>query len=120
MQSSFNVLVVEDEFFLALEMEHALVQAGYRVLGPVSTIGNALDLLGRELPDAAVLDVRLGSERVTPVAIQLKALGIPFFLASASSDAELAADNILAEVVNFGKPTDLKRLIGAIDALRSG
>ncbi|TCL66394.1 response regulator [Rhizobium sp. BK251] len=113
----FRVLVVEDEPFVAMELKAALATGGFDVLGPVGSVADALGILEDERPDAAVLDVRLGSERVTPVAVALKALGVPFVLASASSASELAADDALADVQNLGKPTNLKQLIDVIAAL---
>ena len=52
------VLVVEDEFLIALELERVLGRQGWRVLGPAPTVGAALRLLdgGGARPDAAVLD----------------------------------------------------------------
>ncbi|MCB5205251.1 response regulator [Neorhizobium sp. T786] len=111
------VLVVEDEIFIALELSDALTDGGFRVLGPASSVTEALDLLAGERPDAAVLDVNLGKEKVTPVALFLKSLGVPFIVASASNRAELAHIAVLSEVPNLGKPTDLTRLVDAVRAL---
>ncbi|WP_426238851.1 response regulator [Pararhizobium sp. DWP1-1-3] len=113
------ILVVEDELFLAMELETALTAGGFRVLGPAASVKDALDLLGRECPDAAVLDFNLGRDKVTPVALQLKSLGVPFVLASASSAAELSRYAVLADVANLGKPTDMKRLVAAVRALHA-
>ncbi|WP_434729922.1 response regulator [Rhizobium binae] len=63
-----TILVVEDEFFIADELRRKLSAAGLRVLGPVSSNENALDLLQQERPDVAVLDVHLAGTRATPVA----------------------------------------------------
>lgn len=113
------VLVVEDEVFLAMELETALIEGGFRVLGPAASVKDALDLLGGECPDAAVLDFNLGREKVTPVALQLKSLGVPFVLASASSTAELSRYAVLADIPNLGKPTDLMRLVAAVRTLHA-
>jgi len=109
-----TVLVVEDEFLLAMDMKDALTGAGFRVLGPAGSVDHALDLLEAETPNAAVLDVTLGSEKVTPVALQLKSLGIPFVLATASDTAEISRYEVLATVPNLGKPTDMARLIKTV------
>lgn len=113
------VLVVEDEVFLAMELEAALTDGGFRALGPAASVRDALDLLTSECPDAAVLDFNLGRDKVTPVALQLKTLGVPFVLASASSAAELSRYAVLADITNLGKPTDLKRLVAAVRALHA-
>ena len=81
-----SVLVVEDEAFVAIELASVLQRSGYRVLGPASTVQQALALLEDERPDAALLDVNLSSERVTAVAIELKSRNIPFVLVTAAAD----------------------------------
>lgn len=113
----FCVLVVEDELFIAMEVEAALVEGGFRVLGPAASVEDALYLLDDERPHAAVLDYNLGRDKVTPVALQLKSLGVPFVLASATGPAELARYEVLADAHNVGKPTDMKRLLEAVRAL---
>ncbi|MDP9592089.1 UNVERIFIED_ORG: DNA-binding response OmpR family regulator [Shinella zoogloeoides] len=116
-ERSLCVLVVEDEFFIALELETTLIDAGFRVLGPVGTVADALDVIEDDRPDAAVLDVNLGRERVTPVAIHLNQIGVPFVLASAMSAAELARDCSLADAPNVGKPTRRSDLVLAVKQL---
>ncbi|GES41313.1 response regulator [Rhizobium dioscoreae] len=113
------VLVVEDEFLIALELESVLTSSGFEVLGPASSVGQALDLLRSQRPDAAVLDVTLGSEKVTPVAFLLKSWDVPFVLASASYAAELARHDVLAKALNLGKPTDMKRLVDVVQSFFS-
>lgn len=105
------VLVVEDDFFIALQLESTLLEAGYEVLGPASTVPDALHLLTAHRPAAAVLDVNLGSERVTPVAEVLATRRIPYLIASAYNVRDLENDPILAKAVNVGKPTSPKRLL---------
>ena len=112
-----TVLVVEDEFFIAIELESVLTRSGFDVLGPASSVDQALDLLKSQRPDAAVLDVTLGGEKVTPVAVLLKQWGVPFVLASASDPAELARHDVLANVPNLGKPTDMERLVEVVRSL---
>ncbi len=73
------ILVVEDEVLIALELE----EGGFRVLGPVSTVVAALKLLDQQRPHAAVLDLNLRSEMVTPVAQVLRRMAVPFAIASA-------------------------------------
>ncbi|MFS8050200.1 response regulator [Rhizobium sp. BR 314] len=111
------VLVVEDEFLIAMELESALTDGGFRVLGPASSVNQALDLLAKQRPDAAVLDVTLGHEKVTPVAQLLTSWDVPFILATASDAAELARHDVLAKVLNLGKPTDMKRLVEVVRSL---
>jgi DNA-binding response OmpR family regulator len=109
------VLVVEDEFLIAMDLELLFERQGWRVLGPAATVEQALRLLeqGEEPPDVALLDVNLRGELVTPVVERLRTSGIPFALASAYERVDLLAPT-LAGVVNEGKPTDVRRLLAAL------
>jgi DNA-binding response OmpR family regulator len=108
------VLVVEDEFLIAMDLELLLERHGWRVLGPAATVAAALRLLEEdERPAVALLDVNLGGELVTPVAEALRALTVPFVLASAHEPVDRVAP-ALAGAVNVGKPTSETRLLAAL------
>ena len=107
------VLVAEDEFLLAMDLELLLERQGYRVLGPAATVAEALRLLDGGLPDAGLLDVNLRGEAASPVAARLRSLGVPFVLASAYDGDRLAALG-LGGAPNVGKPTDARRLLAAL------
>jgi CheY-like chemotaxis protein len=107
------VLVVEDEFLLAMHLELLLELHGYRVLGPAPTVAEALRLLDGAAPDVALLDVNLRNEMVTPVAGRLRALAIPFVLASAYDSPDLTAAE-LDGAPNVGKPTSDGQLLAAL------
>lgn len=109
------VLVVEDEILIAMDLERLLEQQGWRVLGPATSMAEALRLLeaGSPLPEVALLDVNLRGELVTPVAQALRARGVPFLLMSAYDRVELDVP-ALAGAVNLGKPTDRRRLLAAL------
>ena len=107
------VLVVEDEFLIAMDLELLLRRHGWRVLGPAATVNEALRLLQSETPDVALLDINLRGELVTPVAEELRARGVPFLLASAYDGHELAVVP-LAKAPNVGKPTNERCLLAAL------
>jgi CheY-like chemotaxis protein len=78
-----HLLVVEDEYIIAADLASWLESKGAQVLGPAGSVEDALALLERDgTPDAAVLDVNLGEERVYPVADALKAAHVPFVFLS--------------------------------------
>lgn len=118
--SLLRVLVVEDEILIAMELEMVLTDAGFDVIGPVPVVAAALALLKEGRPDAAVLDMNLRGERVTPVAEVLRAMGVPFVLTSAYGAGELASDPALADAQNIGKPTNKVALLGALRGLLKG
>ena len=111
------ILVVEDDPLVAADLAAVLTEAGFAVLGPVSTVQAALHLVARQRPDAAVLDVRLRNELVTPVAQALQAMAVPFVVASGYSQAALQNDDLLSSVPALEKPLRPSALIDAMVSL---
>lgn len=54
-----RILVVEDEFIVALELKGALEGMGYTVCGMVSSGEDAIEQVERERPDCVLMDVSL-------------------------------------------------------------
>lgn len=69
--SGRRLLVAEDRYLLASDLEALLSTYGAQVLGPCATLSEALSLAAQA--DGALLDVDLGGEQVFPVAEQLRA-----------------------------------------------
>ena len=82
------VLVVEDDFFVALDLEYHLTQAGFRLAGIARTAEEAVQIAGEKSPDIAIMDIRLaGVTDGVDAAIQLRErYGIPSVFASAHCD----------------------------------
>src|SRR3954469_2931819 len=78
-----RVLVVEDEYIVALDLEDTLRALGCEVLGPVASVARALALLALERPDAVTLDLDLLDGLAVPVAELLASMGVPFVVVSA-------------------------------------
>jgi DNA-binding response OmpR family regulator len=78
-----RVLIVEDEWHIADDLQHSVRMAGMEVVGPVPDAEGALELLEREEVDVAVLDVRLRDGDSLPVAAKLQEAAIPFVFVSA-------------------------------------
>src|SRR5512138_760171 len=87
-----RVLVVEDEVLVALDLEAILSDAGADV-ELCRTTQSALERLTSAPITVAILDVRLGTDTVTPVASRLAERGIPFVFYTGQS----ACDPILAD-----------------------
>ena len=107
------VLVVEDEFLIAMHLELLLQRHGWQVLGPAATVAQALQLLADRTPDIAVLDVNLRGELVTPVAEQLQLRAVPFVLLSAYANPGQTI-SALDGVPVFSKPAHERRLRAAL------
>lgn len=86
--SGMTVLVVEDDFIVAYDMQMMLEEQGARVLGPATNLAEAQALLAQERPTVAVLDVNLSGEHVFPLAEQLRVKEVPFVFATAYADED--------------------------------
>src|SRR5580658_1292176 len=76
--SNRRVLLVEDEMLVAWLIEDMLADLGCAVVGPASSVNQALAMIDAEAIDAAVLDVNLNGQMSYPVADALLARGVPF------------------------------------------
>ena len=94
-----SVLVVEDDAIIALGLEAMLNGAGYRVVGPASSVAEALPFANEEL-DAAILDVNLAQDLVYPVAEALAAADVPFVLVTGQSMHSLPEQYRSRPIVN--------------------
>ncbi len=54
-----RLLVVEDEPFIALDLETLAAAAGHEVIGVADTLSEAVDLAHRGTPEAALVDLNL-------------------------------------------------------------
>jgi hypothetical protein len=85
-----TVLILEDEFLIAVDMEQTCLDAG---AGKVIIAGDMTDLDEAASFDVAVLDLTLGEGSTAGFAARLGARGLPFVFTTGASDLEaLAAD----------------------------
>jgi CheY-like chemotaxis protein len=89
--SGLRVLVVEDEFLVAMLLEDMLGELGHRVIGPVADAAEALAMAQREEMEVAILDVNLAGTDTYSIAAALSARGIPFIFATGYGRASLRA-----------------------------
>jgi DNA-binding NtrC family response regulator len=83
-----DVLLVEDELFIALDLQETIEEAGFHVVGPCATIAEAQAEIDRCAGRfaVAVLDVRLADGTVFPAADRLQAAGVPLLFHSGHAD----------------------------------
>lgn len=112
-----KILIVEDEFLIAMETEAVLTENGYCVIGTAPSIEKAMEFLENFMPDIAILDVNLRGKSIFPVAVLLKAMAVPFIFASAYSPNNHDGLEIFKDVVNVGKPIREKILVDALRAV---
>ena len=111
--AGLRVLIVEDEFLLAMELETLVEGGGCTTVGPASSVRQALALINGEHPDIALLDVNLKGERATPVAAALQERGVPYVLITGYSDAQLSEPELRA-APRLEKPVSRRALARAV------
>lgn len=105
-----RILVVEDEYFLANDIDLALRAYGADIAGPVGDIEDALRILDRGgLLDAAVLDVNIHEEMVFPIARELRARHVPFVFTSGYDKMVIAKE--FESVTLWEKPIDVPGMV---------
>lgn len=113
------VMVVEDEFFVALDIEDVLTGMGYEMAGPYPTVREAKDGLSAQTPACAILDVRLKDGDVFPVADALHTACVPIvFHSGHADDNELTRRYPTALICS--KPSSPSSLQAAIEAAMAG
>lgn len=91
-----TVLVVEDEFLIALDAQRILEDSGAETVLLANSIGDVRRLLadGPRI-DAAVLDLKLGEEDATPLMEEFVRRNIPFLVTTGLDAAVPAGIQIL-------------------------
>ena len=109
-----RILVVEDQYAIALDLCESLDRQGASVIGPAPSVEDALNLLeSKTPPDFAVLDIKVRGGPVYPVADRLEELGVRYLFATACEPGEIPAR--YRRVPRFDKPV---RLTSILDAIR--
>ncbi len=116
--SRLRILVVEDDFLLALRLETLLGDAGYDVVGPAARLDQALTLIENEPVDAAILDVNLNGTLVFPLADALARQGAPFLFLTAYSDDHVYPKHLRGRP-RLGKPQGDNGILLALRRLLS-
>jgi CheY-like chemotaxis protein len=80
--SNRKVLVVEDEMMIAMLIEDMLDEFGCVLVGPATTVPRALDLIGKERVEIAVLDLNLDGQDTYAIADALQQKNVPFIFAT--------------------------------------
>jgi two-component system, response regulator PdtaR len=118
-----SVLVVEDDTILAIELVSTLTDAGYEVVGPVTTSIAAVAAAEHSRPDLVLVDINLADGRKAGVqaARKLRDCGAPCLFMSAH--AAEAQQNRFAAMGILEKPFAPEAVIDSIavmDALIQG
>jgi ActR/RegA family two-component response regulator len=106
-----TLLIVEDEYLLAADLAWSFERLGIEVIGPASSVDEALSLVKEHGPrlEGAVLDINLRSERVYRVADALAEIHVPFIFTT-GYDATTIPDPY-DRVARCEKPVDTSQLL---------
>ena len=110
-----RVLVLEDEFFLASDLEMALRAGGAEVVGPFAELQSARDQVAQGGFDVAVLDIDLRGQATYVIADELRSANIPFLFATGYSQAAIPAR--FHDIRLWQKPYELDKLVEDITRL---
>jgi two-component system, response regulator PdtaR len=113
---SGRILIVEDDYMVALSNEWALTDAGFEVVATVATGEEALVTAAQARPDLVLMDIRLaGRMDGIDAALALRVQSIPCLFASANSDPGTMARGEAAEPLDWiRKPFTEEALVAAV------
>jgi len=89
--AGLRILLAEDDFLIALDMEATLQALGCVVVGPARAVREIADFAGSTHLDGALLDVRLGDDTIDGVLPTLVDRGVRVILSSGYDEKALAA-----------------------------
>lgn len=112
-----TILVVEDDYLLATDIERVLRGAGAKVCGPFAHGGDgAADVIERGEANCALLDINLGGEFSFDLAARLQERGVPFAFVTGYESVPEAWRHV--PLVN--KPAAAEDVVRTAAALLSG
>ena len=107
-----RVMVVEDLYYLAMDVKAALAEAGAHVVGPFPNGKAASKKLTEGAPDCAILDVNLGEGASYELARTLRSEGVPFLFFTGYDPGAIPVE--FADVRRLEKPVETARLLEAV------
>jgi transcriptional regulator with GAF, ATPase, and Fis domain len=115
-----SILIVEDEFLIANNLQRILTKAGYQVTGLAKSVAEAHLLLAQGLPDIVLLDIFLKGEQTgIDLAHWLNEQHIPFvFLSANLSDSVLEAAKVTHPFGFLNKPFRTKDVLTTLEIAR--
>lgn len=112
-----RILIVEDEYLVATELEAMLADAGFAVVGVAASADEAVRLAREQRPALAIVDIRLGGRRDgVDAAIEMaQSLGVRPLFATAHSDPAMRTRAQPAAPLGWlVKPYRMEGLVAAV------
>jgi CheY-like chemotaxis protein len=110
---SLRVLIVEDEFFISLDMQNLLQALGHVVVAVAVSADDAVRIAQREQPDVALVDIRLVGTRDGIDAAEeiFNRFGVPSLFVTANTDPQTRGRAQAVQPLGFlEKPVNAQRL----------
>jgi CheY-like chemotaxis protein len=117
---SLRVLIVEDEFFISLDMQNLVQGLGHTVVGIAVSAADAVRIAQSERPDVALVDIRLMGPRDGIDAAEeiLHRFGVPSLFVTANTDPHTRGRAQAVQPLGFlEKPVAAQRLRVALRAV---
>jgi two-component sensor histidine kinase/CheY-like chemotaxis protein len=111
-----RVLLLEDDFLLAVDAAQALENAGATVVGPFSTEEAGLEALEQNPPEVALVDINLGQGPSFRMARALVAKGVPFAFLTGYDEIVLPEE--LSQTTRLKKPMEMRQVVDALETMR--
>lgn len=110
-----HILVVEDEYLIASDLQRTLLRAGVVVIGPTGSLSEGLALARSESLDAAILDIKLQDRTSDEIAAVLTKRAVPFCIHSGYDQWSLSQEN--QAVLRVDKPCTPQAVLAAVRRL---
>jgi DNA-binding response OmpR family regulator len=116
MTNKNTILIVEDDPFIAMDLEDAFDARGFKVIGPVADVTTGLKVLKETSPDIAMLDYNLGSETSIEIARALSRDNIPYLFLTGQIES-VVTDHDLPPRPVMMKPYVPEQLIAVVRSM---
>ncbi|MCO5062870.1 MAG: response regulator [Rhizobiaceae bacterium] len=107
-----KAFVVEDEYFVLLDIRDALARLGHEVCHAAGSLAEAVEWAGKVDADFAVVDVNVKGEKVYPAAEILRERALPFIFCTGYDQVHL--DPEWADYPIIHKPFSVDELAAAL------
>ncbi|MDQ6438317.1 response regulator [Mesorhizobium sp. LHD-90] len=112
-----RILIVEDDYFIAMDVETALLEAGFLLAGIAISAEEGIEIAIARRPALAVMDIRLAGQRDgVDAALELyRDHGIRCIFATAHKDQEVSQRAMPARPLGWlQKPYTMTSLVDAV------
>lgn len=110
-----RILIVEDEYMIAVDLKRELLRQGAEVVGPTGDLEEGLELADGQRLDAALLDLNLEGDWSYPIADRLDGAGVPYLFVTGYDP--WALPDAYADKPAIAKPYALTAVVDRIATL---